>query len=714
MDTGTKNLKWATIILAIIGQTGTAIAEQADRSNDVADRSQGPALTEVTVQAKLPASQIITLSDTQQLSAPDSAALLRTIPGANLNQNGVISGIAQYRGLFGDRVALSLDSSPALTGGPNAMDTPLSYAPAPLLKDLNVHPGIVPVSVAQESIGGHINARFNRGDYTNDSTLNLRGIANGRYGDNGHQSSVNLQLVAANNQHKVAVLAAHDEGENSEAGNNILIGGTQYQRSRTDLSYGWQLPKMVAEFYIGQLNISNTGTPALAMDIVSVETDLAGFSLSNDLDNGTKLSVNIALGSVEHEMDNHSLRQPPMMAMNYRTNLATADNQSWTIKAQIPVSAGRLTIGTDGNLVGHESIISNPQNRLFELVNFHQVERDTLGLFTELNGALDQHWNIIVGARFNNVSLSAANVSGSGMMGMMAINSNNLAMNFNQADRDISHNNVDLVINLSRSINSRLSMNIDLGIKNRAPSYQELYLWLPLPITAGLADGRSYLGNLALKSETAREINIGLNYKGERFSIAPQVFYRRIDDYIQGTLADSSLANTISTMMSGAPALMHNNVDAKMFGFDTNWHLSINHSWSMDGILSYVRAKRTDISDNLYRIPPANGHINLRYRPKSLDQTLQLSIESQVYARQTKVARFNNQSESAGYGIIDLAARWSVSESLQVQARLNNLFDRIAINHLSGRNRVNGSEINLGEGLPELGRNFNLAVRLNW
>ena len=98
-------------------------------------------------------------------------------------------------------------------------------------------------------------------------------------------------------------------------------------------------------------------------------------------------------------------------------------------------------------------------------------------------------------------------------MGMMAINTNNLASNFNQANRDISHNNADLVINLSRSINSKLSMNIDLGIKNRAPSYQELYLWLPLPITAGLADGRSYLGNLDLKSETAREINIGFNYK---------------------------------------------------------------------------------------------------------------------------------------------------------------------------------------------------------
>ena len=185
------------------------------------------------------------------------------------------------------------------------------------------------------------------------------------------------------------------------------------------------------------------------MDIVSVETDLAGFSLSTDFDNGTKMFANIAVGSVEHKMDNHSLHQPPVMAMNYRTNLATADNQSWTIKAQIPISLGRLTIGTDGNLVDHDSIISNSQNDLFQLVNFNQVARDTLGLFIELNGALDQHWNFIVSARFNNGSLGTAKISASGMMGMMAINTNNLASNFNKADRDISHNNADLLINLS-------------------------------------------------------------------------------------------------------------------------------------------------------------------------------------------------------------------------------------------------------------------------
>jgi iron complex outermembrane receptor protein len=77
-----------------------------------------------------------------------------------------ITGIAQYRGMFGDRISVKLDSAPTLTGGPNAMDTPLSYAPSGLLSDLVIYRGITPVSQAQESIGGHMVAKLNRGSFT--------------------------------------------------------------------------------------------------------------------------------------------------------------------------------------------------------------------------------------------------------------------------------------------------------------------------------------------------------------------------------------------------------------------------------------------------------------------------------------------------------------------------------------------------------------------
>ena len=50
----------------------------------------------------------------------DVAEALSRLPGANRNQNGRLSGIAQYRGMFGDRVSVSIDGLGVISGGPNS------------------------------------------------------------------------------------------------------------------------------------------------------------------------------------------------------------------------------------------------------------------------------------------------------------------------------------------------------------------------------------------------------------------------------------------------------------------------------------------------------------------------------------------------------------------------------------------------------------------
>ena len=58
--------------------------------------------------------------------AADSAQLLKKIPGANVNSNGTVTGIAQYRGMYGQRINTLIDGIKISSGGPNAMDSPLS------------------------------------------------------------------------------------------------------------------------------------------------------------------------------------------------------------------------------------------------------------------------------------------------------------------------------------------------------------------------------------------------------------------------------------------------------------------------------------------------------------------------------------------------------------------------------------------------------------
>ncbi|MDB2649614.1 TonB-dependent receptor [Porticoccaceae bacterium] len=703
--------------------------------------NQNSSLEEITIQAFPLSNEISTDLSNNPTPSADSAEVLKRMPGANANGNGPITGIAQYRGMFGDRISVKLDSAPTLTGGPNAMDTPLSYAPSGLLSDLIIYRGITPVSQAQESIGGHMVAKLNRGSFIQSQELNTSGYAVFQQNNNGQQANTDVQLVNANNQHKISLLGSYNEGDDFSAGDNKTVTGTQYQRERYDLAYGLKTSTNELLIFAGRHNVANSGTPALAMDIINVNTDMAGLNLSSDLANNSvfsKLNLAIAWANVNHGMDNHSLRKQPPMTMKYRHNQADAENLSWSLDTLLPLTASELKLGIDSNRQSHDSLITNPTNDHFKVKNFVDSERDSLGVFAELSG--NHHsWDYQVGYRHNRIELNSAKVGAMGMMGSdmsgmghmdmdmgmgmgMGMNNNvcstmhdcanELANAFNQADRTLNHNTNNLVIKLNRALDKETVLSIDLGVKQRAPSYRETYLWVPLSITGGLADGRNYVGNLNLKPETSREINLGLSKNKANFSIQPQIFYRQIDNYIQGTPSTDSAVNSLSNLMAGSPALAYSNTNAEIYGLDTNWNLSINNQWSADGVVSYVRGKRTDVKDNLYRIAPTNARISVNYQSAKLP--LEISVESIIYARQKHVASYANESQTAGYGIVNLSAKWTVNNALQVHSGITNLFDRYYANHLNSVNRNGGSDIAVGEVIPGMGRTLYVQAKVEF
>ena len=709
-------------------------------SASLTQANQNSSLEEITIQAFPLSNEISTDLSNNPTPSADSAEVLKRMPGANANGNGPITGIAQYRGMFGDRISVKLDSAPTLTGGPNAMDTPLSYAPSGLLSDLVIYRGIAPVSQAQESIGGHMVAKLNRGSFTQNQELKTSGYAIVQQNNNGQQANTDVQLVNANNQHKISLLGSYNEGDNFSAGDNKTVNGTQYQRERYDLAYGSKTSTHEFLIFAGRHNVANSGTPALAMDIINVNTDMAGLNLSADLDNSrifSELNLAIAWANVNHGMDNHSLRKQPPMTMKYRHNQADAENLSWSIDTLLPLTAGELKLGIDSNRQTHDSLITNPTNDHFKVKNFVDSERDSLGIFAELNGN-QNHWNYQVGYRHNRIELNSATVGAMGMMGSdmsgmghmkmdmghmdMGMESSvcstmhdcasELATTFNQADRSLNHNTNNLVIKLNRALDKETALSVDLGIKQRAPTYRETYLWVPLSITGGLADGRNYVGNLNLKPETSREINLGLSKNKANFSIQPQIFYRQIDNYIQGTPSTDSTVNSLSNLMAGAPALVYSNTNAEIYGLDTNWNLSINNQWSADGVVSYVRGKRTDVKDNLYRIAPTNARISVNYQ--AAQSPLEISLESIIYARQKHVASYANESQTAGYGIVNLSAKWTVNNALQVHSGITNLFDRYYANHLNSVNRNGGSDIAVGEVIPGMGRTLYVQAKVEF
>ena len=247
-----------------------------------------------------------------------------------------------------------------------------------------------------------------------------------------------------------------------------------------------------------------------------------------------------------------------------------------------------------------------------------------------------------------------------------------------------------------------LSLYIGVGLKNRSPSYQELYLWTPMESTGGLADGNTYIGDINLESETAYQADIGFTYKTKKMMIAPHVFYQNIDNYIQGTPLgmENMSAIMMAQMMAGDDnPLKFTNVDAKLYGADVNGHYYINSYLQLSAVISYVRGERRDIHDNLYRIAPLNGEFSANYFSDNWSATLALVMA----AAQEDVSLTNEEQESAGYGVINVDAQYYVTNELTLRFGVDNLLDKKYDNHLGGYNRVKGTEITVMGRLPAEG-----------
>ncbi len=665
----------AALALPAVGAAGVPANGEADD------------LDEVVVVGRSVATSLATIEVDREMLV-DTATILKDIPGANVNSNGPVTGIAQYRGMYGDRIAVVIDHLGVVSGGPNAMDAPLSYVSPMITDELVVTRGIPSVSLAPESIGGHVAAHLSRGEFDK-AGWGLSGFAGTRYSTNGNVSTTAARLTLAGNAHKLSLVAELDDGDDVETPVGTVVP-SRLHRERADLSYAFAGERTSLLLFAGRLDTDETGTPALPMDIRFIKTDLAGVTASHDVSDTWSIQARIAWNDVEHLMDNFGLRQAPMAPMQ-RQNLTTGTGFQATLGAELKFGDATLHLGVDSRTADHDATITNPNNPMFQVDNFVDVERDVVSLFAEWQQTLDAG-DLEIGVRAKRVDSGSGTVGASGMMGMMGTNVGLLADAFNASDRDLDWSSVDAVAKYRWRTDRDGEWRVELGSKTRAPSYQELYLWLPLQATGGLADGRSYIGGLELDEERSNEIVVGYGAQMGRLTVSPEVFYRRVDGYIQGVPSSNMLANMVSQMMSGNPALEFANVDAEIYGLDLAWKITLSDSWYVDGIFSYSRGKRTDISDNLYRLAPPNASVGLTWDADALSVTAELV----GYAEQDKVSVYNAEQATPGYGLVNAMLVWAPVESLRVEARVDNLLDKTYQDHVAGINRANGSDIPVG------------------
>ena len=486
---------------------------------------------------------------------------------------------------------------------------------------------------------------------------------------------------------------------------------TEYERDRIDVGYGLRLGPHTLRIDYGVSNTGDAGTPALPMDIQYIDADLWRFAWQYSGE-ALQLDAKVHTSEIKHGMTNHHLRQPPASPAMWRRNIATGDNQGFNIVATI----GDWKFGIDGHDERHNSDIDNPNNPMFFVTNFNDSERILLGAFAERNVLLGDRWQLETGMRYNRVKMDSKAVNATpAVMGMPPAIA--LRDTFNNADRTKTDHNFDWVAKVNYQANSALGYYAGISRKTRSPAYQERFLWLPLQATAGLADGRTYTGNLELDPEVAHEVELGIEWRSERFAMAPRVFYRDVEDYIQGTVSTNMAANMFVQMMNmmngtnNAAPLEFNNVDAKFYGVDLDWSYQIDTRWTVHGVMNFVRGERKDINDDLYRIAAPNAMVAVDYENARWGGTLEVFL----YNKQNRVSATNSEPTTGSYAVANLEGFVAITHGLRLGFGVSNLFDKNYADHLGGINRVAGNpDIARGERLPANGRSAFARLDYRW
>ncbi|MCG9719979.1 TonB-dependent receptor [Shewanella sp. Isolate7] len=633
-------------------------------------------------------------SVTPEAQAPvsDISGLLTQLPGTAVNGNGPLTGIAQYRGLFGDRVNTQVNGVSLAGAGPNAMDTPLSYASLINSERIEMHRGIAPVSAGTDTLGGSIKVIESQASF-NDT----QGRVAAQYQGNGAQSHLGAKVNVGGKEHALLVYGDLMHGdEDMKSGNDLRISPSGYDKQIIGGQYRFNLSDKGLEdesIAIGYQHLETTeaGTPALPMDIDFIRTDRVKLEGQHRL-NTWELDWHLAYSDARHGMDNFSERQKPESA-NARYN--NAESKSYDMALTLGRDA--WLFGLDSQLSEHNSVITDPTKPMFRVDNFNQVQNDTYSAFAQWLQEFDLwHWQL--GARVKHYRSEADEVSHSMAGAMPAIKA--LMDRYNQADRAQAQTGVDLVINGRYHVNGELTWILGLARKQDSASYQQRYLWIPMESTGGLADGRTYVGKVDLDLETAYQLELGADFNRQGLNISPRIFLHRIDDYIQGVKSNDPAVIMAANMMGNQDPMEFANVDAQLLGMDINASYELTDQWQLDLMASYVSGERRDIDDNLYRIAPPRVNLGLNFT----EGNWSARIEGVMVAAQDKVSQSQAEQTSAGYGLVNLMLAYD-GQNWLIKAGINNLFDIDYEDHLGGYNRVFNADLTPGQRMPGTGLN---------
>lgn len=694
----------------------------------------------------------------------DSARLLENLPGVSLYGAGGISSLPVIHGLADDRLRTQVDGMDLMTACPNHMNPALSYIDPSKVDRVEVYAGITPVSVGGDSIGGAIQVasappRFANGD----EGLLKQGEVGAFYRSNGMAKGYNAGLEFAGPRLGMTYAQSWSESGNYRAGGDFKLPGFWKMLGENDIDedevavseYGGALNRElglafklsrdhVLRFNIGEQRLDYEGFPNQRMDMVSSFPDPA--TNLYELDRGEPSNVNrvvnlhytgkFSWGNLESRLFRQHLRHHMDMLQDrflgmYMPMDTEASTLGGMVKADYFLSdRDTLRAGTDFQRYRLDDwwppigLAGSMCCNVFW--NIRDGERDRVGVFGEWEAQWTPEWLSLLGLRGDIVKSDAGAVQGYNATATYS----GAANAFNALDHNREDHHLDFTALVRYTPDNHRAFETGFARKTRSPNLYERYPWstnsMAWVMNNFVGDGNGYLGNLDLKPETAYTLSLGADWHApdkKRWNLKLTGHATYVKDFINAERCDASVSPLCNTTNSTATnrfvLLQYVNHDARLAGIDLSGDGMLGKidgvgTFTLAGMVSYLRGKDSDTGDHLYHIMPLNGKFSVIHQQGGWIST----AEWVVAAGKKDISQVRNEIRTKGYGLFNLRGSYEWKQ-VRLDLAIENVFDRYYVLPLGGvyigqGNAMSVNAIPWGMGLPGMGRSVNVALNIRF
>lgn len=631
----------------------------------------------------------------------DVVNLLKADPSVSVNQAGAVSAFPVIRGIADHRLNVELDGMPLLASCPNHMNTPLSYVSPAQTDAIAIYPGITPVSVGGDSIGGTIAVKTNEPFFAPSSEIVTKGEIGAFYRNNGNAMGGDVSVITANDKFSMTYKGSKSQSENYYAADDFKasttlagtkgteyspsvdvgdetdldeVAGTAYETVNHSLGFAYKGDDKLVQATVTVQNMPYQQYPNQRMDMTGNESTKLNLSYDQALSWGD-IKLQAYSEEVEHVMAFMDYKTSMQMPMN-----TDSDTKGLKASAMIPLDeSSELNIGAEWQRYTLDDYWPpNPDAPGMSPDTFLNINNGTRvrnALFAEWIKQVNPEWKTRLGARYELVNSDADDVNGYHDFNFMGGKTNELVDTaaFNAEDHSVTDNNLNLTALANYKASETFDIDMGLARQVRSPTLYERYTWSTWNMAAIMnnfvGDGNGYVGDINLKPETAYTLSAAFDWHAANqkdWSVQVMPYVSHIENYIDAELLRA--ANEFGVYK-------YVNESARIYGVDiaAQSHLAKGEYGNLRGKakINYARGINLETSDNLYNIMPLNATLGLM---QSVDNWSN-SVELVLVKDKTEVSENRNEVKTAGYSLINWKTSYTL-KNLRLDFGIDNVFDR--------------------------------------